>query len=325
MTFIATVIGKRGAAVIADSLVTTKIPTIEWRDFIDFLDKEGKKDPSSDIKLSPGDIMGLFKSRPSYTKDYEEKLFKFDDYTAITTAGSASINGKRIGVLIRDIVEINKSDKNYNRKKIKTKVKNFCLELEKDIKAHIQSQNSISRTRFIVTHFEKKSRKTIAYKLDVNPSDKKDLLDTTYEFIRIDLANDYEKVISNGQNRISERILYGSLDDVYRLIPRLALRIFEDFKIPEDKIPKDYIDKLRSDRTVVSPKLFEEMQIFKLSELSLQQAVDLASLLMRIEIDFQTYTENIPTVGGVIKVATLNENGFKFVSGHEVTKPNNIK
>ena len=66
---------------------------------------------------------------------------------------------------------------------------------------------------------------------------------------------------------------------------------------------------------------FSEMKIFKLSELSLQQAVDLAYLLMKIEIDFQTYTENIPTVGGVIKIATIDKMGFNFISGHDIIKP----
>jgi len=63
------------------------------------------------------------------------------------------------------------------------------------------------------------------------------------------------------------------------------------------------------------------MKIFKLSELSLQQAVDLANLLMKIEIDFQTYTENISTVGGVIKIAIIDKNGFRYISGHEIIKP----
>lgn len=66
------------------------------------------------------------------------------------------------------------------------------------------------------------------------------------------------------------------------------------------------------------------MKIIKLSDLSLQQAVDLASLLMRLEIDFQNYTEEISTVGGVIKLAVIDKQGFRYLSGHEIEKPNNI-
>ncbi len=56
----------------------------------------------------------------------------------------------------------------------------------------------------------------------------------------------------------------------------------------------------------------------KLRELSLQQSVDLACLLMRIERDIQKYTENIPTVGGNVKVAIIDDKGFRFLAGHEL-------
>jgi len=60
--------------------------------------------------------------------------------------------------------------------------------------------------------------------------------------------------------------------------------------------------------------------MFKLRDLSLQQAVDLASLLMRIEIDIQKYTENIPSVGGVIKLAVIDADGFRYIAGNEIVK-----
>lgn len=66
------------------------------------------------------------------------------------------------------------------------------------------------------------------------------------------------------------------------------------------------------------------MKINRLADLSLQQAVDLASLLMKIEINFQKYTENIPTVDGVIKLAIIDKDGFKFISGNEILKSENL-
>lgn len=324
MTFIATVIAKTGAAIIADSLVTTSTPTIVYSDFISFLKEEVKKSKKNDIRLSPQEVMSLFRSRPSYTKDYEEKLFKYDDYTAVTTSGLATINDKRISLIVREIIDKNKKDSAYDRKSVETKARRFCKELGKEVKTHINKRGEIYRTRFIYTHFSKRERTTTVYKIDIIPTKKEELKEPTYECIKIEKADNYEKVISNGQNRISERILYGSIGEVYTLIPRLTEKIFKDFKINANDVPKNYISNLRKDKSIVSPKLFEEMQIFKLSELSLQQAVDLASLLMRIEIDFQTYTENIPTVGGVVKIAVIDENGFKYVSGNEVTKPINI-
>lgn len=324
MTFIASVIAKRGVAIIADSLVTTKVPSIELSEFLDFIKSESDKSDSGEIKLDPNEIIKLFKSRPSYTKDFEEKLFKFDEYTAITTAGSASINDKRIISLIDNEIKRNKQDKNYNKKGIETKVKNLCKSIEKEIKEHLKSKTSIRPTKFIVTHYDKNKELTVIYKVNVNSASKEDLEDDKFEFITYKKANDWEKVVCDGQNRTSEKILYGSLDEVYSLVPRLASKIINDFNIKSDKIPSDYIKNLTNDKDVISPNLFDDMKIFKLSELSLQQAVDLASLFMRLEIDFQTYTENIPTVGGVIKIGVIDKDGFRFLNGHEILKPNNV-
>lgn len=324
MTFIASVIAKRGVAIIADSLVTTKVPSIELSEFLDFIKSESSKSKSSEIKLDPNEIIKLFKSRPSYTKDYEEKLFKFDEFTAITTAGSASINDNRIISIIDSEIKKNQQDKNYNKKGIETKVKNLCNSIEKEIKDHLKSKTSIRPTKFIVTHYNKNKEQTIIFKVNVNSASQEDLKDNKFEFVSYKKANDWEKVVCDGQNRTSEKILYGSLNEIYNLVPRLAQKIINDFKIKSEDVPAEYIKKLTNDKAIISPNLFDDMKIFKLSELSLQQAVDLASLFMRLEIDFQTYTENIPTVGGVIKICVIDKDGFRFLNGHEILKPNNI-
>lgn len=324
MTFIASVIAKNGVAVIADSLVTTSIHNIELGEFLDHLQGEAKKTKAKEIKLDPKSIIKLFKARRSYTKDFEEKLFKFDNFTAITTAGFASINSKKIEQIIDEVVNINSEDKYYNRKRILTRVKNLCAVLEKEIKLHLKQKDSIGPTSFVLSHFDKIKNETIIYKINVNSASKRSLEDENFEYVSYKKAHAWEKVVCDGQNRISERILLGTIEDIYKAIPVVVARIIKDFKLKQEDIPKDYLIKLLEDRNIVSPKLFEEMKIFKLSELSLQQAVDLASLLMRLEIDFQTYTENIPTVGGVIKLATIDKNGFKFINGDEIVKPNNI-
>ncbi len=322
MTFIASVVANNGVAIIADSLVTTSTSSIEFSEFLNFLTKEAEKSEDGDIKLDPQEIIKLFKSRPSYTKDYEDKLFEFDPFTAITTAGSASINDKRIGNIINSIIEENKKDNYYSRKGIETKIKHLCRQLEKEIKSHLGSKRAIRPTKFILSHFDRKKNETLIYKIDVNSASKEDLGNPSFKFTSFTRAEPWEKVVCDGQNRISERILYGALEDVYNLVPRIANKIIEDFELKD--VPEDYISKLSSNGKILSPDLLADMKIFKLSSLSLQQAVDLASLLMRLEIDFQTYTENIPTVGGVIKMAVINKDGLTFINGHDVAKPNNI-
>ena len=55
----------------------------------------------------------------------------------------------------------------------------------------------------------------------------------------------------------------------------------------------------------------------------MQEAIDLAALLMALVRDFQKYTEDIPSVGGQIKLAIIDSQGFRFIDGDGL-KPRNI-
>jgi len=92
--------------------------------------------------------------------------------------------------------------------------------------------------------------------------------------------------------------------------------------IDQNKVTPELIEKVAY-ITKLPNALFNEFKLLSL-ELSLQQATDLAALLMRVEMDFQKYTEDIPTVGGVIKLAIINSMGFRFISGEDILKPRNI-
>src|ERR1700754_2641528 len=94
MTFIASVIAKKGVAVIADSLITSVRPIIEFKDFYDYT--KSKQGGNDDSQIVSEEVFKLFQKKPSHTKDYEEKLFEYDRFTAITTAGYAIINDKCI-------------------------------------------------------------------------------------------------------------------------------------------------------------------------------------------------------------------------------------
>ncbi|HPS83317.1 MAG TPA: hypothetical protein PLA88_03300 [Bacteroidales bacterium] len=324
MTFIATVIAKNGAAVIADSIVTSTQPVIEYNEFIRFFEKKSAEAKNSPVVMDPKDIISLFQTKPHHTKNYEEKLFQYDKYTAITTAGAATINDKRIIDLIEEIKQKNKKDKGYTQKKIETKIKDFSAYLTEEVKKHLKDKSSIRPTTFIFTNFSQTTSKTTIFKVEVLSSSQKDLQVSGYDFVSYNITNEYEKVVCDGQNGISEKILFGDILTVYNMIPRIAKKVALDFGIDEQKVSESYINKLRKDKDIVPPSLFSEMKIFKLGELSLQQAVDLANLLMKVEIDFQNYTEDIPTVGGVIKLAIIDKKGFRFIAGHEITKPINL-
>lgn len=325
MTFIASVIAKKGVAIIADSLVTSSTRSIDYNKFLNFFKYKAESTPINEIKIEPKEILSLFERKPSHTKDFEEKLFKYDDYTAITTAGNASINEKRIEYLVADIIAKNKKDKTYSRKKIETKIKDFCEFLTQQAKEHIDKFDEIGNTTFIFTHFVKSKGKTIIYKIEILPSSKSDKEKVDFNCTHYRLMDDYYRVVCDGQNRISERILFGEVDFFVDITPKIVQKVIETLKIPKEEIPKDFLDTIMKDAKSFLPKqFFEDMKINKLADLSLQQAVDLASLLMKIEINFQKYTENIPTVGGVIKLAVINKEGFKFISGNDILKPENL-
>ncbi|HOE38445.1 MAG TPA: hypothetical protein PLG05_09750 [Bacteroidales bacterium] len=324
MTFIATVVAKNGVAIIADSLVTSTQPVIEYNEFIKFFEKKSAEVKDETLVLDPKEIISLFEAKPHHTKNYEEKLFQYDKYTAITTAGAATINDKRIVDLIEEIKLKNKKTKGYSQKKFENKIKDFSDYLTEEVKTHLTHKTTIRPTTFIFTHFSNKTNKTIIYKVEVLSSSQKHINDKDYKFVTYSATNEYEKVVCDGQNRISEKILFGDVLTVFGLIPRIVFKVAKDFGIDEKNISESYINNLRKDKDIVPPTLFSDMKIFKLGELSLQQAVDLANLLMKLEIDFQNYTEDIPTVGGLIKLAVIDKNGFRFIAGHEITKPINL-
>ena len=142
MTFIASVIAKKGVALIADSLVTSSLPILHHKKFIDHLEAQT---PNSDgeITITPNDIAGLFEWEPSFTKDFEEKLFGFNLYTAITTTGIASINDKKIITIINEFKALNVTNIEDFSITIEDKLDSFSLFLTEQIKEHFTKYENI--------------------------------------------------------------------------------------------------------------------------------------------------------------------------------------
>jgi len=320
MTYIASVIARKGVAIIADSLVTSMHRVIEEDTLLNYL--KNKKNTNNNITLTPSELATLFQKKPSHTKDFENKLYGYDKYTAITTSGMAWLDNMKIEEIIKEAIQKITKVRGYSHQKIETKIKHLCEFLTEKVKEHLNIFNEVGNTSFILTHYDRKNEKTFIYRIFIYSSNKKNLNDNNYQFVGYKKAEDYEKVVCDGQNRISERILLGDLLTTYTLIPKICNKIFTEFSI--NNIPQDYIEKVKLDPNIVPLSIIDGAKLFSLSDLSLQQAVDLACLLMNIEIDFQKYTEDIPTVGGVVKLAIIDENGFRYIAGIEIIKPNNI-
>ncbi|HEY0175712.1 MAG TPA: hypothetical protein VGC08_05000, partial [Pedobacter sp.] len=78
MTFIASVIAKEGIAIVADSFGTTMEHSLNEKIFLDYL---AEADDKENIPVK--DLVSLFEKRPSHTRNYVDKLFKFDEFSAV--------------------------------------------------------------------------------------------------------------------------------------------------------------------------------------------------------------------------------------------------
>ncbi len=322
MTFIASVVAKKGVAVIADSLVTSSQPILHHKKFIDHLSAQ-TPNPAGEITITPADISGLFEWEPTYTKDFEEKLFDFNDYTAITTTGIASINDKKIVTLVNEFKALRQKDINDFSISIDVKLDQFSNYLTEEIKEHLSRYPEIGSCTFLFSFYERSTSMTHIYKLITISTDTTSLATPGFVYLSRHKEVDWAKVVCDGQNKISDNILFGFGRPFYLMFPDIVNNILSKLNFPADIVPPNFIEALQAD-DYFSNIFYGDVEMLNLSELSLQQAVDLASLLMRVEVDFQKYTRNIPTVGGVIKLAVIDDKGFRFILGDAIEPPKHI-
>src|SRR5690606_5285125 len=98
---------------------------------------------NGEITLTPQEIIAQFEKRPSYTKDYEDKLFEYDKYTAITTAGYARLNGKRIYEVLDSIKKKHHKQKGYYNRSFTRRVNEFVVYLQKEVESHINTSQRL--------------------------------------------------------------------------------------------------------------------------------------------------------------------------------------
>lgn len=315
MTFVASVIAKKGVAIIADSLVTTTGPVLSYKDFIEYLQQKSLQSGAANVTLDPSEVSKLFEIRPLSTRNYEEKLFKIDSHTGLTTAGCAEINSKRIAEVIEEIVEKNKKLKTYKLMVTEKRVIRFCKLISREVKEQLKTK-PIDSCYFYYTHYNTRSKETEIYEIVVFPNNQSQTPQNWKKYVSYNKTSSLRKIVYGGQNRITEKVLLGDYFSSRKLVQEVIERISVDKKI---QITKPEVKKLKDDLGS-----HENIRMLEIHDLSLQEAVDLAVLLLRIELDFQKYTKDIPTVGGVIKLATIDKKGFKFINGNTIEKPGKI-
>ena len=142
------------------------------------------------------------------------------------------------------------------------------------------------------TYYDKPSHKTEIYKAIINEITADSLDINNYNYVALHREQDWAKVVCDGQNKISENVLYGSGKTLFNNFVPIVTDILRRLNLADGVLPPDFMNTLIND-PFYGQMFYGDAEITNLSELSLQQAVDLATLLMRLEVDFQKYTKTI--------------------------------
>lgn len=198
MTFIASVKARNGVAIIADSLVTTSKPVLTLDKFRKYLNQTRHE------SIEAAAIENLFESQAHHTNDYEEKLMQFDDYTAVTTAGSARIGEQRISDVVAAFTRHADGLPDYSNWTLNSKVDEFCKHLKRTYKS---SEVTIPiSTYFIFTNYNAKKGDTHILEINfvANRRGKRFIVQCDKKHFPGEM-----KLVMNGQNGISSTLLYG--------------------------------------------------------------------------------------------------------------------
>lgn len=320
MTFIASVIARKGVAVIADSLATSMEKVVSYDRFINYLKRKQESANGSEIRIGHDEIGQLFEKKPSHTNDYAEKLFQFDQFTAITLAGASQIGGKMIESLIQELATINEQHENYQSKAVIARVTDFCEFMDSKARICIAAKGRLGKSILMFTHYETITEKTIMYRIIIDKPVMKSAEKGQWEYVSCEKISEDRYVVSEGQNHVSKRILKEESKFSFGFIPYIIEKMSKNFNLLPGSISFDYVQQLLDE--VYLNRQSDNLTIqASLSNLSLQEAVNMAYLLLKMEITFQSSTEKIPTVGGRIKIAVIDKHGFRYITGHNILEP----
>jgi len=315
MTFIASVIAKEGIAIVADSFRTTVHHSLDEDKFLEFIDKAVDK-----VNIPIADLVGLFEEKASHTRNFVDKLIQFDDDSAVCTAGAAYINGKETKDVIKTVaVEMQVNKGVYDAMTIEEKLTEISSKIEKEIVEQLATYN-VGATDFIFSHFNRAKNEPQVFVIKIKKTDKGAFNKDKPELVSWDDRTNLG-IITDGQDTFVDRLIFGSL---YTNMGNVKRGIIE-YIVTKFNLEGEDTDNLIKEVThqdFIRPIITQDIFNIKFRELSLQEAVDLATLLIKIEMDIQIYTEKIPTVGGLIRLAVISKDkGFQWISGDKIINP----
>jgi len=303
MSYIASIIAPgEGAAIIADSLETPNLPYQEVSG-----EEECAAEPYWDEEAERAYCDNYCEERLCQ-EDHLEKIFRFDQFTAIATSIPTYINGRSMQDLIEEF-KTEQADQQYRMNDFIIMTGLFCSFLDKQIRAHLDRYLAMSGGVVILTRYDIPTGGTHICKIRIRESFHRSLRRSQNLLL---VKNRIAGIVCGGYCPISKSILNACGRTYQRNLPCMVRHAIRRIRSPDPRIPEAFA-KLITNDPYYRYLFASDLEIVKISELNMRQAINLASLLMRLETDFQSLTTGSPKVGGVVRLAIIDEQGFRFV------------
>src|SRR5579859_1258257 len=146
MSYIASILSRDGAAIIADSLETPNLPEQE-----DSGNHDCSAQPYWDEEAER-DYCATFCEERLCQEDHLEKIFRFDQFTAIATTIPTYINGKSMQDLIEEF-KTEQEGQEYRMNDFIIMTGLLCSFLDKQVRAHLGRYLAMTGGAIIITRY----------------------------------------------------------------------------------------------------------------------------------------------------------------------------
>jgi hypothetical protein len=306
MSFVAAVVAKKGVAIIADSL---EIPEFadRWATSIIHEDEGADTHGEQTVKSILASPSARLYAEQFYLEEHAEKIFQLDQFTCIVMTRIIAINDKSM----RELVETYQGHikERAGQPAFAGRLNDFRVFLDDQIKAHMVRYQQLEKSTLLMAGYDPQTMRSSISRIRIRecksplPPDQGSCLSIKHQSASI---------IHYGQSRICPSIIQGFQWKSNRDLPHLVRNIIKRLRSPDHQLPGAFLNMINKD-PFYRLLFARDLKYLELSSLNIQQAVDLASLLMRLEIDLFKVTHTRPQVGGTIQLAAITEKGFHFI------------
>lgn len=276
MSFHASVIAKNGVAIVSHSLI------------------------------SPGQLTTGDKDKA----DSQETLFTLNRFTSVAVSENLRIQTKRIGELVEEFKNKCPDLEDFSQD-FPTSLKKLANFLKEKIENMPSKDFPMEDTALLITHYNYLTSKTYVCKfrigLRLHPIHNFDVPSLNQGAIQFP-----GRIACIGQSRFSKNVL-GRFEAI--LVKDLAARInplIMDLRSSELMLRAAFLTSVINDPFYLD--LFSgNLSRFHQFKMKIPQAIRMATILTSLEKDFQGYVQNNPEIRHIIRLMTIDRNGFRFI------------